>query len=95
MGYVGGKDFSRGTNFTCMATSGDGFVAVGSKVGVASSESGAREEDVEEVGTRSKARRVLRSAWRSGSCAAHAHTAVPHAQHRAWTTRLCKSAPLE
>lgn len=31
--YVSGKDFARGTNFTCMATSGDGFVAVGSKDG--------------------------------------------------------------
>lgn len=30
--YQGGKDYSRGTNFTCMATSGDGYVAVGSKV---------------------------------------------------------------
>eukprot|EP00798_Chlamydomonas_sp_ICE-L_P024533 gene24531-10138_t len=29
----GGKDYSRGTNFTCMATSGDGYVAVGSKDG--------------------------------------------------------------
>ncbi|KAJ9521148.1 hypothetical protein QJQ45_022851 [Haematococcus lacustris] len=29
----GGKDYSRGTNFQCMATSGDGFVAVGSKDG--------------------------------------------------------------
>ncbi|KAG2485820.1 hypothetical protein HYH03_015530 [Edaphochlamys debaryana] len=33
MSWVGGKDYSRGTNFTCMATSGDGFVAVGSKDG--------------------------------------------------------------
>ncbi|GLI63206.1 hypothetical protein VaNZ11_006105 [Volvox africanus] len=31
--YVAGKDYSRGTNFTCMATSGDGFVAVGSRDG--------------------------------------------------------------
>lgn len=31
--YVTGKDYSRGTNFTCMATSGDGFVVVGSKDG--------------------------------------------------------------
>ncbi|GLC40409.1 hypothetical protein PLESTM_001059600 [Pleodorina starrii] len=31
--YVSGKDYSRGTNFTCMATSGDGFVAVGSHDG--------------------------------------------------------------
>ena len=30
--YTGGKDYSRNTNFTCMATSGDGYVAVGSKV---------------------------------------------------------------
>lgn len=28
-----GKDYSRGTNFTCMATSGDGYVAVGSSDG--------------------------------------------------------------
>jgi len=28
-----GKDFARGTNFTCMATSGSGWVAVGSKDG--------------------------------------------------------------
>ena len=31
--YRAGKDYSRGTNFTCMATSGDGYVAVGSKDG--------------------------------------------------------------
>lgn len=31
--YEGGKDFARGTNFTCMATSGDGYVVVGSKDG--------------------------------------------------------------
>jgi hypothetical protein len=31
--YQGGKDYSRGTNFTCMATSGDGYVAVGSRDG--------------------------------------------------------------
>lgn len=31
--YKAGKDYSRGTNFTCMATSGDGYVAVGSKDG--------------------------------------------------------------
>ncbi len=31
--YVGGKDYSRGTNFTCMASSGDGWVAVGAKDG--------------------------------------------------------------
>jgi len=30
--YTGGKDYARNTNFTCMATSGDGFVAVGAKV---------------------------------------------------------------
>lgn len=33
LAYTAGKDYSRGTNFTCMATSGDGFVAVGSKDG--------------------------------------------------------------
>lgn len=32
-GYAGGKDYARGTNFTCMATSGDGYVAVGAKDG--------------------------------------------------------------
>ena len=31
--WAGGKDFARGTNFTCMATSGDGYVVVGSKDG--------------------------------------------------------------
>ena len=31
--YKAGKDYSRGTNFTCMATSGDGYVAVGSRDG--------------------------------------------------------------
>eukprot|EP00200_Dunaliella_tertiolecta_P009141 CAMPEP_0202380178 /NCGR_PEP_ID=MMETSP1127-20130417/27502_1 /ASSEMBLY_ACC=CAM_ASM_000462 /TAXON_ID=3047 /ORGANISM="Dunaliella tertiolecta, Strain CCMP1320" /LENGTH=600 /DNA_ID=CAMNT_0048978833 /DNA_START=71 /DNA_END=1873 /DNA_ORIENTATION=+ len=31
--YTGGKDFSRSTNFSCMATSGDGYVAVGSQDG--------------------------------------------------------------
>jgi WD40 repeat protein len=31
--YTGGKDYSRGTNFTCMATSGEGYVAVGSQDG--------------------------------------------------------------
>mmetsp|Transcript_1482 Transcript_1482/g.3251 ORF Transcript_1482/g.3251 Transcript_1482/m.3251 type:complete len:563 (-) Transcript_1482:307-1995(-) len=31
--YTGGKDYSRGTNFTCMATSGDGYVVVGSQDG--------------------------------------------------------------
>ena len=30
---MGGKDYARGTNFTCMATSGDGFVVVGSSDG--------------------------------------------------------------
>lgn len=27
--YAGGKDYARNTNFTCMATSGDGYVVVG------------------------------------------------------------------
>lgn len=31
--YVGGKDYARGTRFSCMATSGDGFVVVGSEDG--------------------------------------------------------------
>lgn len=31
--YTGGKDYARGTNFTCMATSGDGYVVIGSKDG--------------------------------------------------------------
>lgn len=31
--WTGGKDFSRGTNFSCMATSGDGHVVVGSRDG--------------------------------------------------------------
>lgn len=31
--YKGGKDFARGTNFSCMAASGDGYVVVGSKDG--------------------------------------------------------------
>eukprot|EP00197_Chlamydomonas_leiostraca_P013127 CAMPEP_0202869760 /NCGR_PEP_ID=MMETSP1391-20130828/12913_1 /ASSEMBLY_ACC=CAM_ASM_000867 /TAXON_ID=1034604 /ORGANISM="Chlamydomonas leiostraca, Strain SAG 11-49" /LENGTH=578 /DNA_ID=CAMNT_0049550119 /DNA_START=147 /DNA_END=1883 /DNA_ORIENTATION=+ len=31
--WTGGKDYSRGTNFTCMATSGDGYVAVGAQDG--------------------------------------------------------------
>lgn len=31
--YAAGKDYSRGTNFTCMATSGNGYVAVGSRDG--------------------------------------------------------------
>jgi hypothetical protein len=31
--YQGGKDYARNTNFTCMATSGDGYVVVGSKDG--------------------------------------------------------------
>ena len=30
--YQAGKDYSRGTNFNCMATSGDGFVVIGSQV---------------------------------------------------------------
>lgn len=30
--YQEGKDYSRGTNFTCMATSGDGYVVVGAQV---------------------------------------------------------------
>ena len=33
LGYNDGHDFSRGTNFTCMATTGDGCVAVGSDDG--------------------------------------------------------------
>eukprot|EP00898_Chlorokybus_atmophyticus_P008096 jgi/Chlat1/8288/Chrsp78S07705 len=33
LGYAGGHDFSRGTNFRCMATTGDGSVAVGSEDG--------------------------------------------------------------
>lgn len=31
--WRGGKDYARGTNFNCMATSGEGFVVVGSKDG--------------------------------------------------------------
>jgi hypothetical protein len=31
--YQGGKDYARNTNFTCMATSGDGYVVVGSRDG--------------------------------------------------------------
>jgi hypothetical protein len=31
--WTGGKDFARGTNFTCMATSGTGHVVVGSRDG--------------------------------------------------------------
>ncbi|KAL6783598.1 hypothetical protein ACKKBF_B05130 [Auxenochlorella protothecoides x Auxenochlorella symbiontica] len=31
--YAGGKDYARNTNFTCMATSGDGYVVVGSQDG--------------------------------------------------------------
>jgi hypothetical protein len=31
--WTGGKDFARGTNFSCMATSGSGHVVVGSKDG--------------------------------------------------------------
>ena len=30
--YQDGKDYSRGTNFNCMATSGDGYVVIGSQV---------------------------------------------------------------
>jgi len=33
LAYVGGKDYSRGTKFSCMATSGDGYVVVGSDDG--------------------------------------------------------------
>ncbi len=33
MSYEGGKDYARGTNFSCMATSGEGYVVVGSKDG--------------------------------------------------------------
>jgi VID27 C-terminal WD40-like domain len=33
LSYKAGKDYSRGTNFTCLATSGDGYVAVGSRDG--------------------------------------------------------------
>jgi hypothetical protein len=31
--WTGGKDFARGTNFSCMATSGDGHVVVGGRDG--------------------------------------------------------------
>jgi hypothetical protein len=31
--WTGGKDFARGTNFSCMATSGAGHVVVGSRDG--------------------------------------------------------------
>lgn len=31
--YAGGRDYARNTNFTCLATSGDGYVAVGSRDG--------------------------------------------------------------
>jgi hypothetical protein len=31
--YVGGKDYARGTKFSCMATSGDGYVVVGADDG--------------------------------------------------------------
>lgn len=31
--YKGGKDYSRGTNFQCIATTGDGCVAIGSRDG--------------------------------------------------------------
>lgn len=33
LGYVAGKDYARGTKFTCIATSGDGFVVIGSDDG--------------------------------------------------------------
>ncbi len=33
LSYVGGKDYARGTKFSCMATSGDGYVVVGSSDG--------------------------------------------------------------
>lgn len=33
VGYAGGKDYARNTNFSCMATSGDGHVVVGSEDG--------------------------------------------------------------
>ncbi|KAK9809515.1 hypothetical protein WJX73_007383 [Symbiochloris irregularis] len=33
VGYAGGKDYARNTNFTCMATSGDGYVVVGAHDG--------------------------------------------------------------
>jgi len=33
LSYIGGKDYARGTKFNCMATSGDGFIAVGSNDG--------------------------------------------------------------
>lgn len=33
IGYAGGKDYATKTNFTCMATSGDGFVVVGAHDG--------------------------------------------------------------
>ena len=33
LSYVGGKDYARGTKFSCMATSGDGYVVVGSQDG--------------------------------------------------------------
>ena len=32
LSYIGGKDYASRTNFTCMATSGDGYVAVGAQV---------------------------------------------------------------
>ena len=31
--HVGGRDYSRGTNFTCVATSGEGYIAVGAQNG--------------------------------------------------------------
>jgi len=33
LGWAGGKDYSRGTNFQCMATTGEGDVAIGSSDG--------------------------------------------------------------
>lgn len=33
LAYTGGKDYARGTKFSCMATSGDGYVIVGSSDG--------------------------------------------------------------
>lgn len=31
--YDGGRDYSRGTDFTCMATAGDGEIVTGSRDG--------------------------------------------------------------
>ena len=33
LGYKDGHDFARGTKFKCMATTGDGCIAVGSEAG--------------------------------------------------------------